>query len=81
MSNPTSRESKRLAMRSQDKRLSALEAYYVETRVEQGLQRELKAALEILEERLTREEFVRVVRILAETGDERSRSRDSNTQA
>jgi hypothetical protein len=68
-------------MRSQDRRLSALEAYYVETRVEQGLQRELKAALEILEERLTREEFVRVVRILADAGDERSRSRDSNTQA
>jgi hypothetical protein len=51
--------------RSQDKRLSALEAL-VESRVEEGLRRELKAALEILEERLTPEEFERVVRILAE---------------
>ena len=65
MSNPTSRASKRLAMRSQDKRLSALEAL-VESRVEEGLRRELEAALEILEERLTHEEFERVVRILAE---------------
>jgi hypothetical protein len=67
MSNPTSREAKRLAMRSQDKRLAALEAY-VEARVELGLRRELEAALEILEERPTREEFVRVARILAEMG-------------
>jgi hypothetical protein len=54
-------------MRNLDKRLSALEAY-IETRVEEGLRRELEAALEILEERLTREEFVRVARILAEMG-------------
>jgi hypothetical protein len=54
-------------MRDLDKRLSALEAY-IETRVGEGLRRELEAALEILEERLTREEFVRVARILAEMG-------------
>lgn len=54
-------------MRNLDKRLSTLEAY-IETRVEEGLRRELEAALEILEERLTREEFVRVARILAEMG-------------
>jgi hypothetical protein len=54
-------------MRDLDKRLSALEAY-IETRVEEGLRRKLEAALEILEERLTREEFVRVARILAEMG-------------
>jgi hypothetical protein len=59
----------RVTMRNLDKRLSALEAY-VETRVEEGLRRELEAALEILEERLTREEFERVARILAEMGGE-----------
>jgi hypothetical protein len=61
MSNPTSRESKRLAMRSRDKRLFALEAY-VESRVEEVVRRELEAAFELSEERLTHEEFVRVVR-------------------
>jgi hypothetical protein len=59
----------RVTMRNLDQRLSALEAY-VETRVEEGLRRELEAALEILEERLTREEFERVARILAEMGGE-----------
>jgi DNA-binding LytR/AlgR family response regulator len=54
-------------MRNLDKRLSAVEAY-IETRVEEGLRRELEAALEILEERLAREEFARVARILAEMG-------------
>ena len=54
-------------MRNLDKRQSALEAY-IETRVEEGVRRELEAALEILEERLPREEFVRVAQILAEMG-------------
>jgi len=48
-------------MRSRDKRLFALEAY-VESRVEEGVRRELEAAFELSEERLTHEEFVRVVR-------------------
>lgn len=59
MSNPRSRESKRLAMRSQDKRRPALEAY-VESCVEEEVRRELEAAFELLEERPTRQEFVRV---------------------
>ena len=58
-----------MAVRSQHKRLSALEAY-IETRVEEGLRQELEAALELLEERLTREEFVWVARILAKMDSE-----------
>jgi hypothetical protein len=57
----------RVTMRNLDKRQYALEAY-IETRVEEGVRRELEAALEILEERLPREEFVRVAWILAEMG-------------
>ena len=56
-------------MGSLGKRLSALEAY-IEVRVEEGLRQELEAALDFLEHRLTREEFVQVVRILAEMDDE-----------
>jgi hypothetical protein len=58
-----------VAVRSQHKRLSALEAY-IETRVEEGLLQELEAAFDRLEEHLTREAFVRVARILAERDGE-----------
>jgi hypothetical protein len=39
---------------------------YIERRVEEELEREWEVVLRVLEERLTREEFVKVVRILAE---------------
>ena len=57
-------------MRNLDQRLSALEAY-IESRVEEKLRQELDAALDLLQEQLTREEFVRVARILADVGDEK----------
>jgi hypothetical protein len=57
-------------VRNLDKRLSTLEAY-IESCVDERLRQELEAMLELLEERLTREEFVRVARILAESGDEK----------
>lgn len=58
-----------MAVRSQHKRLSALEAH-IESRVEERLLQELEAAFDRLEEHLTREEFVRVARILAEMDGE-----------
>ncbi len=47
------------------KRVSALEDY-VEGRVREGLERELEAALDRLEQNLEREEFVRVLEVLSE---------------
>lgn len=58
-----------MAVRSQHKRLSALEAH-IESRVEERLLQELEAVFDRLEKHLTREEFVRVARILAEMDGE-----------
>ena len=63
-----------------DKRLSIFEEH-IERRVEEWVGQELDAMLDLLEERLTRAEFIKVAHILAETSDEDSRSRDSNMQA
>jgi hypothetical protein len=50
-------------------RVEAFEGY-IERRVEEELEREVEAVLNVLEERLTREEFVKVVRIMAEAKGE-----------
>ena len=51
-------------MGSLDKRVGALEEY-IESRVEERMRLELEAILDVLEEGLTREEFIKVVRIVA----------------
>ena len=51
-------------MGSLDKRAGALEEY-IESRVEERMRLELEAMLDVLEEGLTREEFIKVVRIVA----------------
>jgi len=51
------------------KRVGALEGY-VNARVEERLRLEIEAMLDVLEEQLTREEFIKVVRIVAEAGDD-----------
>ena len=48
-----------------DKRLSIFEEH-IERRVEEWVRQELDAMLDLLEERLTRAEFIKVARILAE---------------
>lgn len=59
-----------VAMGKFQKRLGALEDAAVEERVEKRLEEELTDMFELLEERLDRETFIRVARILAHA-DER----------
>ena len=51
-----------------ERRVGTLEEY-INGRVEERLKQELETMLALLEERLTREEFIKVMRIVAEEGD------------
>ena len=51
------------------KRTEALEEY-IEGQVEVRMRLEVEAIVEVLEEKLTREEFLKVARILVEAGDD-----------
>ena len=55
-------------MASMERRISALEEY-INQRVKEQMEREVEALIDLLEERLTREEFVKVARIVVEEGD------------
>jgi hypothetical protein len=50
-------------------RVGALEEY-IESRVEEAMRLEIEAMLDVLEEKLTREEFIKVARIVAEAGSD-----------
>ena len=56
-------------MGSLHKRTGALEEY-IESQVEERMRLEVEAIVEVLEEKLTREEFLKVARILVEAGDD-----------
>jgi hypothetical protein len=49
------------------KRTGALEEY-IESQVEERMRLEIEAMIDVLEERLTREEFLKVVLIIVEVG-------------
>ena len=51
-------------------RVEAFEAY-IERRVEEEVKVEIEAVVEVLEERLTREEFLKVARVIVEAYDKR----------
>jgi hypothetical protein len=51
-----------------DRRVGALEEY-IESRVEERMRLEIEAMLDVLEENLTREEFIKVARIIAKVDD------------
>ena len=50
-----------------DRRISALEEY-INQRVEERMEQEVEALIALLEERLSREEFIKVARIVVEEG-------------
>ena len=52
-----------------DRRISVFEEH-IERRVAELVKAELRAMLEILDERLTEEEFLKVARIIVEAGEE-----------
>ena len=56
-------------MGSLHKRTGALEEY-IESQVEERMRLEVEAIVEVLEEKLTREEFLKVARIILEAGAE-----------
>ena len=56
-------------MESLNKRATALQAY-IESQVEERMLLEVEALIDVLEAKLTREEFVKVARILLEAGGE-----------
>jgi hypothetical protein len=43
---------------------------YIESRVEERMRLEIEAMLDVLEEKLTREEFIKVARIVVEVGSD-----------
>jgi hypothetical protein len=51
-----------------EKRVGAFEEY-IESQVEERMRLEMEALLDVLEEKLTREEFLKVLRIVAEAGE------------
>ncbi len=55
-------------MGSLHKRTGALEEY-IQSQVQERMRLEVEAMLDVLEAKLTREEFLRVARILMESGD------------
>ena len=57
-------------MGSLDRRVGALEEY-INARVEERLEEEIEALVKVLEERLEREEFIKVARIVVEAGEGR----------
>jgi regulator of replication initiation timing len=50
------------------RRTGALEEY-IESQVEERMRLEIEAMMDVLEEKLTREEFLRVARIVADSGE------------
>jgi len=54
---------------SLQRRTGALEDY-IESRVEERMRLEIEAMLDVLEEKLTREEFIKVARIVVEVGED-----------
>ncbi len=54
-------------MGSLHKRTGALEEY-IESQVEERMRLEVEAIVDVLEEKLTREEFLKVARIIVEAG-------------
>ena len=56
-------------MESLNKRATALQAY-IESQVEERILLEVEALIDVLEAKLTREEFVKVARIVREARDE-----------
>jgi hypothetical protein len=56
-------------MGSLDNRLRPLEEY-IESRVEERMRLEVEAMLDVLEEKLTREEFLKVARIITRVDDD-----------
>jgi len=57
-------------VRSLERRVGALEEY-INARVEERLEEEIEALVKLLEERLEREEFIKVARIVVEAGEGR----------
>ncbi len=57
-------------MGSLNKRAGALQEY-IESQVQERFEAEVEALVDLLEEKLTREEFVKVARIVVEAGRER----------
>jgi hypothetical protein len=56
-------------MESLNKRTTALEEY-IESRVQERFEAEVEAIIDVLEAKLTREESLKVARILLEAGSE-----------
>jgi hypothetical protein len=53
-----------------NKRAGALQEY-IESQVQERFEEEVEALVDLLEEKLTREEFLKVARIVIEAGSER----------
>jgi hypothetical protein len=56
-------------MGSLERRTGALEEY-IESQVQERMHLEIEAILDVLEAKLTREEFLKVARIIMEAGDD-----------
>jgi hypothetical protein len=62
------------------RRTGALEEY-IESQVEERMRLEIEAVLSVLEEKLDREEFLMVARIIAEAGDDGTKKVDAQDRA
>jgi hypothetical protein len=59
----------RRAVGSMNRRVGALEEY-IESQVQARMEAEIEAILDVLEEKLTREEFIRFARIIMESAED-----------